>query len=179
MLVNILNNKSVWRFLALVSYSPGAGYTRKEILNILKWTNLSLDRTLRKLEFYNIIKKEGRIIKINFNDETEKLLEIIEDDKKRLNHPSFELFLVLSEFLRLIESYKIDSVYLFGSHAKKTASVNSDIDIAVFSKEKINLIKAKDRIMQQFNKEIQLHYLKPGDKGKLVNEIMKHGVKIL
>src|SRR3989344_4716050 len=104
MMVNMLNNKSIWRLLALVSYSPGAGYTRKEIMELLKWNNLSLDRSLKKLEFYKIIKRERRVIKLNFgNKETGRLLEMIEEDKRKLNHPSFELFLVLTEFLRLIE----------------------------------------------------------------------------
>ena len=179
-MVNVLNNKSIWRLLALVSYSPGAGYTRKEIMELLKWNNLSLDRSLKKLEFYKIIKRERRVIKLNFgNKETGRLLEMIEEDKRKLNHPSFELFLVLTEFLRLIEEDNIDSVYLFGSHAKKTASISSDIDIAVFSDKKLNLIEAKERILQSLEKKIQVHYFKTGEKGKLVNEIIKHGVKIL
>jgi len=180
MIVNILNNKSVWKFLALASYSPGAGYTRKEIIKLLNWNNLSLDRTLRKLLFYKIIKKQGRIIKLNFEKhKTEVLLNIIEEEKKKLNYPCFEIFLVLVEFLRLIERNDIDSVYLFGSHAKKTASVDSDIDIAVFSGKKVNLIKAKDKILQEFDKGIQLHYFKHGEKNKLVDEILKHGIRIL
>lgn len=81
--------------------------------------------------------------------------------------------------MRLIENKAIDSIYLFGSHVKKTASVSSDIDIAVFSKEKVNLIEAKDKIQQKYDKAIQLHYLKVGEKGKLVSEVFKHGVKVL
>ena len=180
MIINILNNKSTWKFLALASFSPGAGYTRKEIMKLLDWNNLSLDRTLRKLEFYKIIKKQNRIIKLNFEESrTHELLDIIEQEKSRLNRPSFELFLVLAEFIRLIQDYQIDSVYLFGSHAKKTASVNSDIDIAVFSGKKVNLIKEKDQIMQTLKKNIQLHYFNLGSKDKLVDEIVKHGVKLL
>jgi len=180
MIANILNNKSVWKLLALVSYSPGSGYTRQEILRLLRWNNLSLDRTIKKLEFYKIIKKEKRIIKLDFNNnETKILLNIIEEDKKKLNCPSFELLVILNEFLRLTEDKNIDSVYLFGSHAKKTASVSSDIDLAIFSDEKINLIESKEKIIKEFDKEIQLHYFKKGEKGKLINDIFKNGVKIL
>jgi len=179
MIFNILNNKSIWKFLALASYSPGAGYYRGEIMELLKWNNVSLDRTLAKLEFYRIIKKEGRKIRLNFeNKETNILLQIVEDEKRRMNYPSFELFLVLTEFLRFIEGRDIDSVYLFGSHAKKTASAGSDIDIAVFSLAKINLVEAKDTVAEELGKEIQLHYFGNSDKGKLVDEIKKHGIKI-
>ena len=180
MIINILNNKSVWKFLALASYSPGAGYTRKEIIKVLRWNNLSLDRTLQKLLFYKIAIKEGRIIKLNFvSDDTKMLLDIIEHEKKKLNYPSFELFIILIEFLKLVENYKIDEIYLFGSHAKKTASVSSDIDIAVFSDEKINLISAKDTILQDIGKDIQIHYFKTKEKSKLVDEVLKHGVRML
>ncbi|MDP2750300.1 MAG: nucleotidyltransferase domain-containing protein [Nanoarchaeota archaeon] len=180
MIVDILNNKSVGKLLILLSYSPGAGYSRGEIMKLMKWNNLSLDRTLKKLEFHKVITKDGRTIKLNFaSEETKKLMELIEYDKKKLNFPSFEIFIVLVEFVRLAEGNKIEEIYLFGSHAKKTASVNSDIDIAVFSKEKINLIEAKDAISEEFGKEIQLHYFKIGEKSKLVDEVKKHGVRLI
>ena len=179
MILNILNNKSVWKFLALVSYSPGAGYSRKEIMHLLSWNNLSLDRTLTKLLFYKIIRKERRQIKLDFSiAETKQLLDIIELEKKRLEYPTFELFLILHEFVRNIEDHKIEALYLFGSHAKKTATVSSDIDIAVFS-DKVNLVIAKDKILQEYGKEIQLHYFKVGEKGKLVDEVLKHGVRLV
>ncbi|MCX6707265.1 MAG: nucleotidyltransferase domain-containing protein [Candidatus Woesearchaeota archaeon] len=180
MITAILNNKSAWKLLALMSYSPGAGYTRKEILDLLRWNNLSLDRALRKLEFFKIIKKENRSIKFDFGSEDAKiLLEIIENDKKRLNHPPFELFLALGEFLRLAEGKRIDKMFLFGSYAKKTASAGSDIDIAVFSQEKVDLIEAQDKMMQEQGKKMQVHYFKAGEKGKLVDEILKHGVRLV
>lgn len=180
MIIDILNNKSVGKLLILLSYSPGAGYSRGEILDLMKWNNLSLDRTLKKLEFHKVIIKDGRTIKLNFaSEETKKLMEIIEYDKKKLNFPSFEIFTVLVEFVRLAEGRKIDEIYLFGSHAKKTASVNSDIDIAVFSKEKVNLIEVKAAINEEFGREIQLHYFKTGEKGKLVDEARKHGVSLV
>jgi len=180
MILNILNNKSVWKLLALVSYSPGAGYIRKEIKKLLDWNNLSLDRALKKLEFYKILQKSGRIIKLNYdNPKTEELLEIVKEDKKRLNYPNFELFVILHEFVWLSESPKIDKIYLFGSHAKKTASLNSDIDIAVFSYSKISLVKAKEHIKEKYRKEVQVHYFRPKEKSKLVNEVFKHGVRIV
>lgn len=180
MIIDILNNKSVGKLLILLSYSPGAGYSRGEIMDLMKWNNLSLDRALKKLEFHKVIIREGRTIKLNFaSEETKKLMEVVEYDKKKLNFPSFEIFTVLVEFVRLAEAHKIDGIYLFGSHAKKTASVNSDIDVAVFSKEKVNLIEAKAAISEEFGKEIQLHYFKTGEKSKLVNEVKKHGVRLV
>jgi predicted nucleotidyltransferase len=180
MITNIINNKSVWKLLALISYSPGAGYTRKEIIKLLNWNNLTLDRTLEKVNFYNIIIKNKRVIKLNFeNPDTSKLLDIMEYEKKKMNFPSFELFILLKDFLRLIESKNIKNIYLFGSHAKKIASVNSDIDIAIFSNEKINLIEAKQTISDHYEKEIQLHYFKSNEKNIIIEEVIKHGVKLI
>ncbi len=184
MISNILNNKSVWKFLLLVSYSPGSGYTRSEIMKLCKWNNLSLDRTLNKLLFYKIIKKEKRIIKLNFeNKDTDIILNLIEEQKKQLNHTSFELFLIINDFLKEIEDKRIEQIYIFGSHAKKTATPNSDIDLAIFSKEKINLIKAEDKIEQEHNTQLQIHYFNTKELNNKINKIIKNvlkdGIKIL
>ena len=183
MIPAILNNKTVWYVLILASYSPGSGYTRKEIKELSKLDNLSLDKALRKLSFHKIIKKEKRIIKLNFdNPETKTLLDLIEQEKKRLNHPSYELFLILTEFIHLVEQHPIDAMYLFGSHAKKTASSESDIDIAVFSSQNITLIKEEEKIETKFNKELQLHYFRTEERSsrnKLMENILKDGIRIV
>ena len=184
MIANILNNKSVWKFLLLASYSPGSGYTRGELLKLTNWNNLSLDRVLKKLVFYNIIKKEGRIIKLNFEDsKTEVIMDLIEQEKRKLNYPSYELFLIMTEFLRLVENKQISAIYLFGSWAKKTASKSSDIDLAIFSKDKLNLIEVQDKIEQRFDVKLQLHYFKEeifeNRKNPLIQNILKEGVRLV
>ncbi|MBI2564593.1 nucleotidyltransferase domain-containing protein [Candidatus Woesearchaeota archaeon] len=90
--------------------------------------------------------------------------------------------MIIIEFMHLIENNYIDFIYLFGSHAKKTASQHSDIDIAIFSQQNINLIKEEERIETKFNKELQIHYFKTEDlksKNKIIENILKDGVKIL
>lgn len=184
MIISLLNNKSIWKFLLLVSYSPGAGYTRNELKKLLSWNNVSLDRTIEKLLFYKIISKESRIIKLNFNNsQTNKVLELIESEKQRLNQPNFELFYILTEILNNLEKNDISALYLFGSHAKKTASSNSDIDIAVITDKKINLIETKGYILEKFNKNIQFHFFSKKEfyqkQGNLINNIIKDGVKLI
>ncbi len=183
MIANVLNNKSVWKLLFLISYSPGSGYTRGELLKLTKWNNLSLDRVLKKLLFYNIIQKEGRIIKLNFEDiKTKVIVNLIEQEKKRLNYPSYELYLIITEFLRLVENKPIFAIYLFGSWAKKTASKSSDIDLAIFSKDELNLIKVQDKIEQRFEVKLQLHYFEEdtlkNKRDPLIKNILKDGIKI-
>lgn len=183
MIPSILNNKTTWYFLILASYSSGSGYTRKEIKELTNLDNLSLDKVLRKLLFHKIIRREKRVIKLNFdNPETQIILDLINQEKIRLNQPSYELFMIIIEFMHLIENNYIDFIYLFGSHAKKTASQHSDIDIAIFSQQNINLIKEEERIETKFNKELQIHYFKTEDlksKNKIIENILKDGVKIL
>jgi predicted nucleotidyltransferase len=171
MIFNILNNKSTWKLLALYSYSPGSGFTREDIKKILKWNNTTLDKALEKLFFYDILKKEKRIIKYNFES---GILDLFEKEKKRLNYPSFELFLILNDFIKFCESHKAD-MFLFGSHAKKTASINSDIDIAVYSN--FDYLEAVEKILDDYNKKIQVHNIINGS--KLDKEVKKHGVKLV
>lgn len=173
MLFNILNNKSIWKLLVLFSYSPGAGFTRKEFQNILKWNNLTLDRTLNKLIFYKILIKQKRVFKFNFENNSH-ILQIIDYEKKKLNYPSFELFLILHDFIRYCEN-NIGEMYLFGSYAKKTASVNSDIDIAIYSSA--DLTYAIEKISDKYSKKIQIHNIIP--KSELDKEVKKHGIKLI
>lgn len=171
MIFNILNNKTNWKLLALYSYSPGAGFTREEIKKILKWNNLTLDRALDKLLYYDILRKEKRVIKLNLE---KNILNIFEEEKKRLNYPTLELFLILNDFIRYSETKKSD-MYLFGSHAKKTASIHSDIDIAVYCEE--DFIEAIERIEDEYGRKVQIHNIIKGS--KLDKEVKKHGVKLV
>lgn len=175
MILNILNNKSVWRLLALVSYSPGASYTRTELMRLLDWNNISLDRALRKLEANKVLIREKRLIRLDFSQKiTGQLLDIVEQDKKMLNYPVFNLFLVLIELAGRLESYDIEAC-LFGSHAKKTARVDSDIDIAIISDKPPDLTHLKESV----SSKLQFHYFKPKDRARLMQEVRKHGVRII
>jgi len=183
MISAILNNKTIWNILLLASYSPGSGYTRNELKKLAKLDNGSLDKSLIKLEFHKIIIREKRIIKLNFgNPLTQEILDFIEREKKRLNYPNYELLLALTEFVRLSEQKNISNIYLFGSHAKKTASEKSDIDIAVFSEKKINLANVKESIFINFGKEVQIHYFDAEDikgKSKIIQNILKDGIRLI
>lgn len=182
MIFNILNNKSVWKLLLLLSYSPGAGYTREELLNLLNWNNLSLDRSLKKLLFYHVITKNKRLIKLNFNNsQTNSLLELVDSEKKRLNQPNFELFVSLINIVAVLEKHKLSKAYLFGSYAKKIASKNSDIDIAVISKEKLSISTIQEKL-QLVEEKVQTHFFLENDFKKdipLVKEILKDGIELL
>ena len=85
-------------------------------------------------------------------------------------------------WVALVEKYPIDALYLFGSHAKKTASPQSDIDLAIFSSQNISLIKEEEKVETKCNKELQLQYFRTEElntKNKLIQNILKDGIRIV
>ena len=81
---------------------------------------------------------------------------------------------------------EISRIILFGSHAKGTASVKSDIDLAVVFetnlKEEIEVTRIIKRLEEKFGREIQVHYFTEksfGGKSKLVVEIKEEGISLL
>lgn len=183
MIPALLTNTTMWRALLLISYESGAGYTRKDLQSLTHLDNLSLDLTIKKLLFHKILHKEKRVYYLTFeNQETNTLLKIMEDQKKELRYPSYELFLILVELVHALEKKNIEAIYLFGSHAKKTASLHSDIDIAVFSDAHLDLSAEEEKIEEKFGKELQVHsFLTKELEGKssLIKNILKDGVRLI
>jgi len=93
----------------------------------------------------------------------------------------------INEFIaKVAMQYKIDSVYLFGSHAKGTTHEWSDIDLAIISPD------IKDRIIDManmfgytwgLNANIEPHPYNTKDfqaqDGMVVREILRTGIKII
>ena len=146
----------------------------------------------------NRLVKAGIIIKekngkkefyyVNLDNEYTKLIkEIIEKEKKDIKFLDYDLYVILSEFLRmLLEVCDVDEVILFGSHAKGNASISSDIDIAVvFSDDlsgEIEVTKIVKKLESKFEKIIQVHFFTAktfSKKSKLVNEIRRDGISLL
>lgn len=185
MINNILSNKSVWKILILYSYGEGAGFNWTDLKTQTKLHIASLKNALELLVLYKVLKKNKRIYKLNFeNIQTQELMNLINSEKKRLNFPNFDLYLNLISLLEEIQMNKnrdkIKEIYLFGSHAKKKASINSDIDIVILS-ENINLNFTKEMIKLEENLgvEFQIIVLEKLGTDKLSEEIKKNGVKLI
>lgn len=181
MLSPILTNKSVWKILILYSYGEGAGYTWSDLKKHSNLQNKSLKIATEILLFNKILKKEKKIFKMNFgNENTSFILEIIKKEKEKLNFPSFELYLALIVMVEKIQKREeIDEIYLFGSHAKKKASKNSDIDIAIITKDiNLDFTKEKIELEENFGYKFEFHTHNFG-KDFLSTEIKTHGVKII
>ena len=76
--------------------------------------------------------------------------------------------------------YKVDACYLFGSYAKGKARSDSDIDLMIVSElEGIEYYQLLGDLENNLNKKIDLIRLETAIQNvKLMNEILKEGVKI-
>ena len=191
-----LGTKSSWRILFVLAEAPGKAVERKEIQALTKSGNKVLTKFLLILEKFGMIlvEKIGRkyYYKLNLNNPfVEKLIETINLEKTGLNNLDFSVSTILREFVYELTNLNLENlrnVVLFGSHAKRTASKDSDIDVAIItedkeSNEEILITDLIDKIKERFGKEIQPHYFTQKEfkdmKNPLVSEIIKDGLFLL
>src|SRR3989338_2180037 len=183
----LLGYKSTWRVFSLLSETPRKPVSRKELLRLTKLGNAPLTRALERLEEADIVVWEKRGNKDFYylqerNQYTQLLGGLWKSEQKSLRNLPYELRVVLSEFLRsLRETGSVQEVILFYSHAKGTATVHSDIDLAVVSDavSEIQVSRIVKRIEQQFSARIQVHFFllqSFSTERKLVREIKEDGI---
>jgi predicted nucleotidyltransferase len=101
--------------------------------------------------------------------------------------PKDDLEKVIRIFLDEIQkTYRLDSAYLFGSHAKGTSNQWSDIDLAVvspdFSEDLYEELLALMRLAAEIDDRIEPRPFRPDmftPSEPLVDEIQKHGLKLI
>jgi len=132
-----------------------------------------------KKEFYYVNEK---------NEYSSLLLELWKKENNSVRNLSYEIKLVLAEFVRSLNDScsQISKVILFGSQAKGTASVHSDLDLAViFSidlKQEMEVTRIVRKLERQFNVKIQVHYFTAesfSGKSKLIAEIKSDGIGLV
>lgn len=189
----LLGYKSTWRILELLFETPKKLISRVELFKYTKLGNSPLSRGLNRLVKAGIIilEKKGKKEFYYIDEKNEYavlLMELWKKENKSMRNLSYDLKLVLSEFMRSLNDScsTIDKVILFGSQAKGTASVNSDIDLAViFSKDlnqEIEVTKIVHKLEKQFKVKIQVHYFTTkifSVKTKLVTEIKNDGIRLI
>ena len=83
--------------------------------------------------------------------------------------------------VKVIEKYDCVEIILFGSYAKGSSHIDSDIDIAVILKDYDNLMNIQLELMRlrrEIDSRIEPHPIKESDfneSNPLVNEIKKYG----
>lgn len=201
MLLDIcLGTRTVWKILLLMSETPGKMLTRKQIRGHTKIGNKVLVKFLLLLEKFDLLQttKNGRkhYYKLNMhNPYTKSIIELINVERRQLNAVYFSHLLVLREFVYELTNFdfkNIKRIILFGSVAKHTARVDSDIDLAVITKEKTlpqeQLLHTDliDRLKKRFGNEIQIHYFSDEEfeklqktRNKLFTEIATDGLVLI
>jgi predicted nucleotidyltransferase len=184
---NFLGNKTAWKILRILSEAPGRGTTRKEIKEISGGGNFALSNSLKELERYKIIlkKKVGKkeIFWLNSaHPVVNEIIKLFELERERLKNlqPSKAIF--LAKILDEINKINPKSVILFGSHAKGTATEESDFDLCVVVKEKkkehvMKLSKLPERVQVHLFEEKEFEELKK-KKDQLVEEIIRDGIEL-
>ena len=187
----ILGYKSTWRILELLFETPRKAVSRMELFKHTLLGNAPLSEGLQRLTASSILIKEKKGKKesyyLNMGNENVLLLrELWEKERKVLHYLDYDTKIIISEFLRQIDFVGIENIWLFGSHAKGTASVRSDIDIAVIFKERvaneIEIMKIVKLMQEKFEKEIQVHYFTLKnftDKDNVAKEIKREGISLL
>lgn len=189
----ILGYKSSLRILSLLFETPRKLVSRKELFEFTKLGNAPLSKGLSRLVKARIIflekkgKKEFYYVNIG-NDYTKLIKELWISEKKDTRQLDYDVKIIVSEFVRqlLDVSSDVKKVILFGSWAKGTASIKSDIDLAIiFEKElksEIEITRFVKNLEQKFKKEIQVHYFTErtfNNKNKLTLEIKRDGISML
>jgi len=191
-----LGTRSAWKILLFMSETPGKVLTRKQISEHTKMGNKALVKFLLLLEKFDVIQevRQGRqfLYKMNVASPfTGNILELIQLERRQLNAPYFGHAIVLREFVYELTNLGLENtrkVVLFGSVAKHTAAVDSDIDIAIVQdkrdpKTELDVGAACSRIEKRFKCRMQVHYFTAKEfeskpRSKLVDEILRDGITL-
>ena len=176
-------NKDIVKVLSLFVVSPGSNFTRNEFKDKTKLNNVNLDNALVALLNTKIIKKEKRLFSLNIN--SKKIIELLSQDYKHLKEIPLDVYFIIADLLDIISFSKNIEAYLFGSYSKLIYKKESDVDIAIITKNnQDNLEKAALKLSSKYSKKIQLHFFakKDFEKNKndpLIKDIIKNGVKLI
>lgn len=188
----ILGYKSTWRILGLLFETPRKVVSRKELFEHTKLGNAPLSEGLQRLTAVNLLIKEKKGKKESYylnlgNEKAILLMGLWETERKDLRFLDYDIKTILSEITRqLVDTSGVKDLILFGSYARGTASVRSDIDLAVVFKEKvmneIEITRMLMAIRERFEKEIQIHYFTEktfDDQDALAKDIKEEGISLL
>jgi predicted nucleotidyltransferase len=183
MIINLLD-ANVAKVLVVFSLAPGAKFRRKELKERTKLNNVNLDKALIALQNSKVLLKENSYFKLNLNEKTKALVELIQKEYKELNEIPLNVFFSILDLINKATVLKDVEVYLFGSYAKLTFKEGSDIDLAIISEETLEFLeKYALKIEKKYKTKIQLHFFgKDFEKHKedpLVREIIRNGIKLL
>ncbi|PIN69030.1 hypothetical protein COV93_07060 [Candidatus Woesearchaeota archaeon CG11_big_fil_rev_8_21_14_0_20_43_8] len=188
----ILGYKSSLRVLSLLFETPRRLVSRKDLFEFTKLGNAPLSKALSRLVKAQMIflEKKGKkeFYRVNLDNHYSMLIKKAwENERMSVRQLDYDIKIIVSEFIRqILDVSEVKRIILFGSWAKGTASINSDIDLALIYKNEttseIETTRIVKRLEKQFGKEIQVHYMSErslDSKNKLALEINSDGIDLL
>ena len=182
-MITSIFDKTIAKILTLFAVSPGSKFTRNEIKKKTMLNNLPLDKALNCLAKEGIIKKEKRLLRLDFEDErSKKVLELVKREYVKFKEIPLNIYYVLADISSMLVNYA-EHAYLFGSYAKLIYTEKSDIDLAIILKKgSAAAKKIKSEIVKlekKYGKTIEGHFFSQEDlkqKDPLVKEIRRNSI---
>ena len=147
-LLNVLNSKVKIKIIKFL-LTHEASMSEREIASILKVSHMSINRTMRELADLNFVNfitvGKAHLWKVNQKSYAYKVLSELIKGVSDIKEPIEGL---KKTFLKELPKGLIKRVVLFGSIAKGTEKVNSDIDIFILVKDK----QSKEKIESSIEK---------------------------
>lgn len=161
-LVKKTNMKLELKIVGLLAGDVKMGYTINGISKELGDFYSQVHRTVNRMTENNVImqKRIGKSNVCSLNVDSEEALALLLlyeiEKRKELFKENKQLGLVLDDFIKTMKSKhkSIESIVLFGSNAKGTATEDSDIDVLVMSKAALSIEKDVKEIHAKYGKVI-------------------------
>jgi len=161
----------------LLARNKEKNFSINEIAKTLGAYYSFVHKTVNKLTKDKVIKKskagKSHLCSLNLdNEKTATLIQMGEIEKReKFYNANKELKLILDDFVKsALDCNNISAIVLFGSYSKGIAMKESDIDILIISRGKIDVEKITKEIYAKYGKEINAIILTQNDFKKQKNE---------
>ncbi|HII16778.1 TPA: nucleotidyltransferase domain-containing protein [Candidatus Woesearchaeota archaeon] len=196
MILNIcMGNRTAWKIFSVFAEAPGKSISRAEIKRLTSMGNKAMDHAVTLLLAFGMVssKKSGKKIYYTLNLSSaysNGLIDLVRMEKEDINSMDFRARMAISEFVYALTNEALDnlvSVYAFGSYVKRTYRRDSDIDLALITKEKkpgeeIIITSIGESTQSRFGIQIQPHYFTQKEfnrSNSMAREVLIDGVKLL
>ena len=180
MITNILSNNYSCELLYYLFEQPNKKFSITKLKEKTGFSNKGIYKGIKTLLSYSIIVQNNNKYELNAdNGLTHDLMIFFKEEKSKFKFITTKSFLQIKKIMKFLEDKYFEEVYLFGSFSRGTQRVDSDIDIAIFSKDRI------DTSMWQLNLEqknipVEFHYFNKKDKkDSLQKEIFEDGILLM
>ncbi|MBQ5343902.1 MAG: nucleotidyltransferase domain-containing protein [Acidaminococcaceae bacterium] len=131
--------------------------------------------SLRSYVMYeNDIEREGTV-KYRFLLQEMQKIDAVDEE-----HGILELKQIRKICTEILDDYKVEYCYLFGSYAKGNANERSDVDLLISTKTTgLRFYEIAERLRETLRKKVDLIDVRQlVNNEKLLNEVLKEGIRI-